>query len=67
MTVAQARELQKYLASLSDMMITDNLDAINTDHGDIVIHTHHSVDHYQDRIKPNGRIELDEDKGGSAY
>lgn len=58
MTVAQVRELQKYLDSLSEYMITDNLDAINTDNGDVCIHTHHSVNSYVDRIKPDGTIVL---------
>lgn len=62
MTVAQVRELQKYLASLSVWMIQDNLDGIGMDGDDVTIHTHHGVDHYTDRIKPDGNIVLCEDK-----
>ena len=57
MTVAQVRELRKYLNGLSEWGIRDNLDAINTDsEGNVTIHTHHSTDTYVDTIKPDGTI-----------
>lgn len=62
MTVAQVRKLQDYLASLTEWMIQDNLDGIGMDGEDVTIHTHHSVDSYVDRIKPDGSYELAEDK-----
>ena len=61
MTVQQARYLQEYLRSLSDLMITDNLDGINMEGEDLIITTHHSVDTYHDRVKPDGTVILDED------